>query len=232
MLYQLSYLAGRRDFRVYQAAFCQRNNCRRQLALSSIHDMLELVVRYGYLMVFLGVLVEGDATLVAASFLAHRGELALSAVMAIAAGTSLTMNQVYFRIGRRHGVDRVAKADGRKLFSSILRHTKKHSILLVLASRFVFGFRMAIPMTVGALGMGSRKFFLADVCGSIIWAVSMGLTGYAAGQVGDLIASKFHTNDWPLALILVAATVWWTIYRRRHVQQVTTLLDRTESLVE
>jgi membrane protein DedA with SNARE-associated domain len=187
----------------------------------------ELVLRYGYLMIAAGVLVEGDATVVAASFLAHAGYF-----MAIAAGVSLTMNQVYFRLGRRHGVERVAKADGRPLFRSILRHTRKHAILLVLGSRFVFGFRMAIPATVGALGMGSRKFFIADVCGSIIWAVSMGLTGYAAGQVGDLISTNLHANDWPFALVLVALTLWWKIYRRRHVQQVTTLLDRTESLVE
>ena len=205
---------------------------RSRIALSSINAMLtELVLRYGYLMVALGVLVEGDATLVAASFLAHRGELDLFAVMAIAAATSLTMNQVYFRLGRRHGIERVAKADGRRLFSTILRHTKKHAILLVLASRYVFGFRMAIPMTVGALGMSARKFFVADLCGSIVWVVGLGLTGYAAGQVGDVISSTFHANDWPFALILVAMTVWWTIYRRRHVQTVTTLLDRTESLV-
>ena len=191
----------------------------------------ELVLRYGYLMLVAGVVVEGDATLVAASFLAHRGEINLYAVMTIAALTSLTMNQVYFRLGKRHGVERVAKADGRPLFSSILRHTKKHAILLVIASRFVFGFRMAIPMTVGALGMSARKFLTADLCGSVIWAVTMGLTGYAAGRAGDLISATFHDNDWPLALILVAATIWWTIYRRRHVQQVTTLLDRTESLV-
>ena len=191
----------------------------------------ELVLRYGYLMLIAGVIVEGDATLVAASFLAHRGELELWLVMAIAAITSMTMNQVYFRLGRRHGVERVAKADGRPLFSSILRHTKKHAILLLLFSRFVFGFRMAIPMTVGALGMSSRKFLIADVLGSIVWAVGVGLTGYAAGHVGDLISETFHANDWPFALIVVAATVWWTIYRRRHVQQVTTLLDRTDSLV-
>ena len=193
--------------------------------------LTELVLRYGYLMLVAGVIVEGDATLVAASFLAHRGELDLYAVMAISAATSLTMNQVYFRLGRRHGVERVAKADGRPLFSTIFRHTKKHAILLVLASRYVFGFRMAIPMTVGALGMSARKFFLADLFGSIVWVVGLGFTGYAAGQVGDWISSTFHANDWPLALILVAATVWWTIYRRRHVQKVTTLLDRTESLV-
>lgn len=193
--------------------------------------LTELVAQYGYLMVVAGVLVEGDATLVTASFLAHRGYLALGAVMALAAGTSATMNQIYFRIGRRHGVERVAKAEGRPLFATILRHTRKHAIWLVLVSRFIFGFRMAIPMTVGALGMGGVRFLLADVFGAVLWAVVIGTTGYAAGRVGELFLSDVKGNEWLVALVLCALMVAWTIYRRRHVQEVTTLLDRTDSLV-
>lgn len=182
-------------------------------------------------MVVAGVIVEGDATIVTASFLAHRGYLALGMVMALAAMTSATMNQIYFRVGRRHGVDRVAKAEGRPLFATILRHTRKHAIWLVLISRFIFGFRMAIPMTVGALGMGAVKFLIADVCGAVLWAVGLGLTGYAAGRAGEFILTDIKGNEWTVALVLAALTVSWTIYRRRHVQEVTTILDRTESLL-
>jgi len=96
--------------------------------------LTELVLQYGYLMVVAGVIVEGDATIVTAAFLAHRGYLALGMVMALGALTSATMNQIYFRVGRRHGVDRVAKAEGRPLFATILRHTRKHAIWLVLIS--------------------------------------------------------------------------------------------------
>src|SRR6478735_11548618 len=146
----------------------------------------DLVVQYGYLMVVAGVIVEGDATVVTAAFLAHRGYLKLSVVMALAAITSMTMNQIYFRLGRRHGVDHVAKADGRKLFRNIVHHTRKHAIWLVLLSRFVFGFRMAIPATVGALGMSMTRFLVADIFGAIIWAASLGATGYVAGHAGQL----------------------------------------------
>jgi len=193
--------------------------------------LTELVVQYGYLMVIAGVIVEGDATLVAASFLAHRGYLALSAVMALAALTSATMNQVYFRLGRRHGIDRVARAEGKPLFATILRHTRKHAIWLVLLSRFLFGFRMAIPMTVGALGMGGGRFLVADICGAILWSVAIGSTGYAAGRIVELLLTDIKGNEWTVALVLAAMMVAWTIYRRRHVQEVTTLLDRTDSLV-
>lgn len=193
--------------------------------------LTDLVLRYGYVMVVAGVIVEGDATIVTASFLAHRGYLALGMVMALAAMTSATMNQIYFRVGRRHGVDRVAKAEGRPLFATILRHTRKHAIWLVLISRFIFGFRMAIPMTVGALGMGAVKFLIADVCGAVLWAVGLGLTGYAAGRAGEFILTDIKGNEWTVALVLAALTVSWTIYRRRHVQEVTTILDRTDSLL-
>lgn len=193
--------------------------------------LAELVARYGYLMIAAGIIVEGDATLVTASFLAHRGYFALSAVMALAATTSTIMNQIYFRVGRRLGVDRVARAEGRPLYATILRHTRKHAIWLVLISRFIFGFRMAIPMTVGAVGMRAARFLAADVAGAALWSVVIGATGYAAGQVGSLVFSDIKGNEWTIALVLSALMVAWTIYRRRHVQQVTTLLDRTDSLM-
>jgi membrane protein DedA with SNARE-associated domain len=187
----------------------------------------DLVVKYGYLMVVAGVIVEGDATVVTAAFLAHRGYLKLGAVIALAAITSMTMNQIYFRLGRRHGVDHVAKADGRKLFRNIVHHTRKHAIWLILLSRFVFGFRMAIPATVGALGMSTPRFLVTDFAGSIIWAVAMAATGYAAGHVGQLLIG----NEWEVGFVLMALTLGWGVYRRRHVQQVTTIIDRTDALV-
>ena len=128
---------------------------------------------------------------------------------------------------RRNGVDHVAKADGRKLFRNIVHHTRKHAIWLILLSRFVFGFRMAIPATVGALGMSTPRFLIADFAGSIIWAVAMGATGYAAGHVGQLLIG----NEWEVGFVLMALTLGWGVYRRRHVQQVTTLIDRTDELV-
>jgi membrane protein DedA with SNARE-associated domain len=189
--------------------------------------LTDLVIRYGYLMVVAGVIVEGDATLVAASILAQRGYLKLGVVIALGAVTSLTMNQVYFWLGRRHGVHRVAKADGRRLFRNIVHHTRRHAIWLVLLSRFVFGFRMAIPATVGALGMSMTRFLIADVFGAIIWAGTLAATGYAAGHAGRLLLS----NEWVVAAVLIVLTLAWGVYRRRHVREVTRLLDRTDSLV-
>ena len=193
--------------------------------------LTDLVIRYGYLMVVAGVIVEGDATLVAASILAHKGYLKFGAVMTLGAVTSLTMNQIYFWLGRRHGVDRVAKADGHRLFRNIVHHTRKHAIWLVLLSRFVFGFRMAIPMTVGALGMSMPRFLIADIFGAVIWAGTLGVTGYAAGHAGQVLLNNMRDNEWIVAGVVIVLTLAWGVYRRRHVQEVTTLIDRADALV-
>jgi membrane protein DedA with SNARE-associated domain len=192
--------------------------------------LTDLVIRYGYLMVVAGVIVEGDATLVAASILAHKGYLKLGTVMLLGAVTSLTMNQFYFWLGRRHGVDRVAKYDGRKLFGSIVHHTRKHAIWLVLLSRFVFGFRMAIPATVGALGMSMTRFLIADIFGAVIWAGAMGATGYLAGHAGQVLLSNMRDNEWIVGGVMIVVTLAWGVYRRRHVQEVTSIIDRTDPL--
>lgn len=192
--------------------------------------LTDLVIQYGYVMVVAGVIVEGDATLVAASILAHRGYLKIGAVIALGALTSLVMNQVYFWLGRRHGVERVAKADGRKLFRNIVHHTRKHAIWLVLLSRFVFGFRMAIPATVGALGMSMTRFLIADTFGAVIWAGTMGATGYLAGHAGQVLLSNMRDNEWIVGGVMIFLTLAWGVYRRRHVQEVTSIIDRTDPL--
>jgi membrane protein DedA with SNARE-associated domain len=78
--------------------------------------------------------------------------------------------------------------------------------------------------------MASRRFLIADLAGSLIWAITMGAAGYAAGTVGQLLLTNVRDNEWTVAAVLVALTLAWGVYRRRHVQQVTTLLDRTDAL--
>ena len=192
--------------------------------------LTDLVIQYGYVMVVAGVIVEGDATIVTAAILAHRGYLKIGAVIALGAVTSLVMNQVYFWLGRRHGVERVAKADGRRLFGNIVHHTRKHAIWLVLLSRFVFGFRMAIPATVGALGMSMTRFLIADIFGAVIWAGTMGATGYLAGHAGQVLLNNMRDNEWIVGGVMIVVTLAWGVYRRRHVQEVTSIIDRTDPL--
>jgi hypothetical protein len=56
--------------------------------------LADIILRYGYALVFVSAAVEGDATLLTATFLAHRGYLQLDLVIVVAAAATVAINQV------------------------------------------------------------------------------------------------------------------------------------------
>src|ERR1044072_4813435 len=140
--------------------------------------LADIIPRYGYALVFVSAAVEGDATLLTATFLAHRGYLHLHFVIVVAAAATVTINQVYFWLARRFGQQRVATMRTYRRIQPVLDRIDRHGTLLVFFSRFVYGFRIAIPAACGATGMSAVRFTIVDVVGSIVWSVVIGLAGF------------------------------------------------------
>ena len=65
--------------------------------------MEALLARYGYLILFPGIVVEGEAFLLAGAFMAHRGVLDLPLVIAVAVAATMSGDQVYYRAARARG---------------------------------------------------------------------------------------------------------------------------------
>lgn len=181
-----------------------------------MHDLLtDLVIRYGYAMVVVGVMFEGDATLATASFLAHRGYLSLPIVMWVAGIASVVINQAYFWIGRRQGMKRLDHAGSRPFVQTVKRIARKHAIWLALTSRFVFGFRIAISIAAGAVGTPVLTYLLSDLVGAVIWSLSIGLFGYAIGHATQLVLANAKEYEWGVVTLLIALIVMGEWYRQR-----------------
>ena len=65
--------------------------------------MEHLLIKYGYFVLFLGVAVEGEGFLLAASFMAHRGYLYLPVVMLVALAANCAADQIYYLMARARG---------------------------------------------------------------------------------------------------------------------------------
>jgi membrane protein DedA with SNARE-associated domain len=167
--------------------------------------LADVIVRYGYALIFVGVAVEGDATLVTATFLAHRGYLKLDLVMLVAATATVAINQAYFWLGRRYGQHRVNASRQRQRFKRVLDWIEHYGMPLVVGSRFAYGFRIAIPLACGATGMPPLRFALGDVAGSIVWVGVVGLAGYAIGHVLEHLFDDLRRHEWWIAIALFAA---------------------------
>jgi len=169
--------------------------------------LVGLFLRYGYAMIFVAAAVEGDATLLTGTFLAHRGYLQLDLVMIVAATATVAINQVYFWMARGYGQQRVMELRSHRVYGRVVNWIARYGIQLVVASRFVYGFRIAIPAMCGAVGMSPLTFIVGDVAGSILWAGLVGFAGYAIGHVLEYFVDDLRAHEWWVALGLLGGTL-------------------------
>jgi membrane protein DedA with SNARE-associated domain len=179
-----------------------------------------LVAQYGYWVVFLGALAEGETVVVTAGFAAHRGLLQLPLVIGLAFLAATLGDQLAFVLGRRHGARLMAR------FPLLRKHSQRLQALLqrhpdaaILSVRFLYGMRTAGPIALGALGVPHLKFALLNMLSAALWAVGLGLLGYQFGNamqwwLQDLRAAEEIILLGLLALGLAVSAAWWWRHRR------------------
>lgn len=182
-----------------------------------------IILRYGYALVFVSAAVEGDATLLTATFLAHRGYLKLDLVIVVAGAATVFINQVYFWLARVYAQQRVASLRSNRKLQVVLDRIDRHGALLVFFSRFIYGFRIAIPAACGATGMSPVVFTVGDLAGAIVWSVVVGFAGFAIGQLLDRLLDDLRRYEWWIALALFVGVLIALAWRGRDVLALRTL---------
>src|ERR1700724_3580388 len=190
----------------------------------------------GYLTLFLAALLEavpvvgsvvpGSTIILALSALVPSGELRLVWVLAAAIAGALLGDGSAFWIGHR---------TQRKILSSwpmsnyprVVAQSEaffhRWGALAVFFARFVPPIRAFVPITAGALGMPSLRFFTVNIPAILLWAPAHVLPGVLAiSALHQYAGIPHHTGIgkyyWMPAVIggaLVVALVIWVIRRRR-----------------
>jgi undecaprenyl-diphosphatase len=164
-----------------------------------LETLFAYFARYGYFVVFFGVMLEnagvpvpGETILLAAGFFAAQGHFHLWMVMAIAAFGAMLGDNAGYVIGR--GVGRAAlERYGRYILLTRRRLRKldkffaRHGDKTILFARFVSGLRVFAALFAGAARMPWRKFVVYNMAGAILWAVAITLLGFFFGQSWELL---------------------------------------------
>jgi len=176
-------------------------------------DLPALLHQYGYLMIFLGTLAEGESLLVLGSYFAHRGYLELGGVMLTAFVGAVCGDQLFFHLGRRHAkglLERFPKL--RDKVNVALRRVEDHQVKVVLSMRFLWGLRIALPVALGLTNMSARRYLLVNLLSAAIWSTVFSLAGYGVSRVLSQVIGNLHHYEWWIAggllLIAVIAAAW------------------------
>jgi membrane protein DedA with SNARE-associated domain len=175
----------------------------------------ELIRQYGYWMVAGGTLVEGDATLLAAAFLAHRGYLSLAWVCTLAGLTTVVQNHVMYELARRQGASLIEGTGKTSLrIQRVLGWVRARGALIVLASRFLLGVRSTAALACGIAQMPRRIFFWSNLVGAAVWTVAFAFAGYSGGHLFTLLVADVKRHEFTvaagLAVVVTIGVLWKT----------------------
>ena len=181
--------------------------------------LTDLFARYGYFVVFFGVLLEnagvpvpGETILLAGAALARFGHLSLPVVVVVAIAGAGVGDNIGFFIGRRGG--RVLIERQGRMFG--LTHARlaqfdaffvRHGAKTVFIARFVTGLRVVGAVLAGASAMPWSRFLAFNVAGAVAWATTFGAVGYMLGYSWETIERWIGQLGLVLLIVLAAAGV-------------------------
>lgn len=156
---------------------------------------------YGYLALMIGTFLEGETVILIASSLIHQGYFGFTGTVFFAFLGSFISDWLYYIIGRANGRFFI---DKRPRLQEKLRIVQKfyntHKILILISYRFLYGFRVIIPLMIGVNNTNALEYlFYSIVCG-LAWASVVTVSGYLIGLFLNLNAQSVEEN---LVLIIL-----------------------------
>lgn len=157
-----------------------------------------------YLIIFLGMFVEGDIFIFITSFLLHQGFLNPLLAFTVAFIGVIVSDSFWYYFGvalKRHPsflgrwIERATKTfDG---------HIVNRSFHTILISKFAYGAYHIILVRCGMLDLKYKSFIKYDFFSSLIWILIIGALGYIFSASFSLVRQYLHFAEIALLLGLI-----------------------------
>jgi membrane protein DedA with SNARE-associated domain len=150
--------------------------------------------QYGYLALVVGTFLEGETAILVASSLIYHGIFQFPLTVLAAFLGSFISDWIYYLIGRLNGQYFLAKRP--KLAARVEPVTgffNTHKLQILFSYRFLYGFRVIIPLVVGLSGIRLSRIYFIVVTG-LMWATLVSTAGYWVGRLLNLQAKAFEEN--------------------------------------
>jgi membrane protein DedA with SNARE-associated domain len=197
----------------------------------SVTELIHLVERHGYALLFVWVLAEQGALpipstplLVAVGALIRAGSMHAAAAMACCLAGALVADSVWFYFGRTRG-KRVLRFLCRVSLEpdSCVRQTEnaflKRGLNTFLIAKFVPGLNAVAAPLAGDSGVGVVRFLATDSLGIVMWSGAYLGIGYLfSDQVEEALgyAQRLGSRVLILLAALLGAWILWKFIQRRR----------------
>ncbi|HPM30581.1 MAG TPA: DedA family protein [Chryseolinea sp.] len=157
--------------------------------------MEDFLDQYGYIALLIGTFFEGETSILVASSLIHRGVFDGSYTVFFGFVGSFISDWLYYIIGRLNGKYFIEKRPALKSRLRPMQHFfNKHHLQILFSYRFLYGFRVIIPLIIGMSEIKPLQYLFYSVVSGLIWATTVTTIGYSVGRFLNLKTSVFEEN--------------------------------------
>lgn len=174
-----------------------------------------LLQKFGYLAVFIGTFLEGEAILVMAGFFAERGHLAVVMVGIVAFCGAYAGHVFWFWLGRRHGVRLLDRFPSLKEhFGKGIRLFERYGAAAIIITQWLYGLRITCAVIIGISRISVIKFLVYQAISCFVWTIAITALGYYFGRaVESVLGRAAHIEKYGLiAIVTIAVGIW--LYHR------------------
>lgn len=155
---------------------------------------------YGYSILFLWSILEGEMGLIMGGIMTHTGDMNYFMAIFVAGLGGFTGDQIYFYIGRfNKGLIQRKLHSQRRKFAIAHLLLKKYGWPIIFMQRYMYGLRTVIPMSIGITKYPAKQFAIINLLSAWVWATVTITPAYFFGAeiLNVLEVSKDH---WYFAL--------------------------------
>ena len=184
-----------------------------------MNDTIQILLQYGYVVLFIFVLAEqvglpipAVPVLLGVGALAGAGRMSLAPALCVALVASLAPDIVWYELGRRRGgrVLRVLCRISLEPDSCVRRAEDsfvKHGRGVLLIAKFFPGLSTVAPPLAGVVGIARRQFILLDSAAALVWAGTWTAVGYVFSDALELVVSDSARLGNVVLIVAVAGLV-------------------------
>ena len=166
---------------------------------------------YLYLALALGIFLEGEIVLISAAFAASQGVMDIYKVGIVSFFATQFNDWLYFYLGRIGGKKVVRqKAKWRLRAKRMSKWIRKYPKSILLTYRFLYGFRIILPLMIGASQIRVVTFLIYSMLSTILWLLLLGGAGYFFGAViSDKLTVIMHYQKSIIIGLVLAAILFF-----------------------
>ncbi|MCI0653457.1 MAG: DedA family protein [Methylococcaceae bacterium] len=177
--------------------------------------LIEWLKEYGYIILFLWSILEGETGLIMGGVLCHTGDMSYPVAVLVAGLGGFAGDQIYFYIGRfNKGFIQTKLHTQRRKFAIAHLLLKKYGWPIIFVQRYMYGLRTVIPISIGITKYSGEKFAVINLISALVWAAVTITPAYIFGQE-ILVVLAYAKKHWYFALPL-AGTFLYVVFTYFH----------------